>query len=59
MRAVIPALAPGIDTTGISPSIAALTRSCPGSEIEGIPASDTWAKDLPSFNKSINPEILS
>jgi len=41
IKAVIPADAPGKATTGISSAMAALTKSCPGSEIEGIPASET------------------
>ena len=41
IKAVIPALAPGRATTSIPSEIQAKTKSCPGSEIEGKPASET------------------
>ena len=51
MSAVNAALAPGNGTTAMPSSMAFVTRSAPGSEIAGIPASLTQAIDCPS-NKS-------
>ncbi len=59
IKAVIPAEAPGRATTVMSSAIAAFTKSCPGSEIDGIPASDTCAKFFPAFKRSINSGIFS
>ena len=49
IKAVIPATGPGTDVTVIPFSIQSLTRSSPGSDIAGVPASLTWATFLPSF----------
>ena len=51
ISAVNAAFAPGNGTTVMPSSIALVTRSAPGSEMAGIPASLTQAIDCP-FNKS-------
>ena len=53
MSAVNAALAPGKGTTVIPFSIAFVTRSAPGSDIAGMPASLTQAMDWPSIKSSI------
>ena len=47
ISAVNAALAPGSGTTVIPASIAFVTRSAPGSDIAGMPASLTQAIDCP------------
>ena len=53
MSAVSAALAPGKGTTVMPFSIAFVTRSAPGSDIAGMPASLTQAMDWPSNKSSI------
>ena len=51
INALNAALAPGIGQTFISDSTASFTKSAPGSEIAGSPASLTQAIFLPSRSK--------
>jgi len=44
---------PGIISTSISFSIASFTINSPGSEIQGVPASETSPTLFPDFNISI------
>src|SRR5690606_40326855 len=50
------AVAPGKHSTSILFSTQALTNKKPGSEIPGVPASETKAIVLPEFNLSIRSE---
>ena len=47
LKAKIAALAPGIPNTSIPLLIAAFTNRVPGSEIDGVPASETKAQTSP------------
>ena len=49
LNAVIAALGPGIATISISFLTAELTSRVPGSEIEGVPASETIPQFSPEF----------
>ena len=51
VRAQIPAHAPGIAVTGIPLSAHSATRSSPGSDIAGVPASVTRAQDSPDSRR--------
>ena len=57
-RAVIAAHGPGMQIILNPLNFTALTRSSPGSQILGIPASLTKAIDLPEFKSSINLVIF-
>ena len=50
-RAAITALGPGIGSIRIPASIAALISRCPGSDIVGVPASDTSATLSPRSSR--------
>ena len=52
--AATPALTPGIGSIGISALTQASTSSIPGSEIPGVPASETSAIDSPDFSRAIS-----
>ena len=58
INALIAAHAPGIGITSIFSFIASFTITSPGSEIPGVPASDTRAIVLPLFIRFINSSIL-
>ena len=57
-RAVIAAQGPGMQIISIPLSFAFLTRSSPGSQMPGIPASLTRAIDLPDFKSPISLGIF-
>ena len=59
IKALIAAQAPGIGITSIFSSIAFFAITSPGSEIPGVPASETTAIFLPSFNLFIKKSSLS
>ena len=56
--ALIKAHAPGIGTICIPSFIAFFTIISPGSDITGVPASETKAMHLPSFNSLISPSTF-
>ena len=58
IKAFTNAHAPGIGITSIFSSIAFFITSSPGSQIPGVPASDTNAIFSPLFNFSINLSLL-
>ena len=52
-------LAPGMLSTRIPAALAAATSACPGSEIAGVPASDTSAIDSPALSRSTSHGVFS
>jgi len=56
LKARIPALTPGIPMTSIFSPISLFTSLTPGSEIQGVPASDTKAQLRPS---RVSPILLA
>ena len=58
IKAFIIAHAPGIGTTLIDSSIHFFIISSPGSQIPGVPASETSPIFFPVFNSFINSSVL-
>jgi hypothetical protein len=58
-RAAITALGPGMLSTRIPSPRAAATSVWPGSEMSGVPASETRAIESPAFRRSMSFGVFS